>query len=70
MDKKFTHQRKHSFFDSKRSWIDHYNWEKKYLIDNSEKYSEPSPIFTVELFANIFNGKKLFLGGTLNTCFN
>ena len=34
MDKKFTHQRKHSFFYSKRSWIDRYSWEK-YLIDNS-----------------------------------
>ena len=61
MDKKFTHRRKHSFFDSKRLWIDRYNW-KKYFIDNSEAYSEPSLIFTMEFFANIFNSKKLFLG--------
>ena len=61
MDKKFTHRRKHSFFDSERSWIDRYNW-KKYLIDNSEEHLEPSLILTLELFANIFNGKKLFWG--------
>ena len=54
MVKKITHRRKHSFFDSKRSWIDRYNW-KKYLIDNSEAYSEPSLTFTMEIFPNIFN---------------
>ena len=31
-------------------------------MDNSEAYSEPSLIYAMELFANIFNGKKLFLG--------
>ena len=41
MDKKITHRRKHSFFDSKRSWIDRCNWEK-YLIGNSKACSEPS----------------------------
>ena len=61
MVKKITHRRKHSFFDSKRSWIDRYNW-KKYLIDNSEAYSEPSLTFTMEIFPNIFNSKKLFSG--------
>ena len=61
MDKKFTHQRKHLCFDSKNSWIDCYNWEK-YLIDNSEVYSESSLISMMELFAKIFNCKKLFLG--------
>ena len=61
MDKKFIHQREYSYFDSKRPWIDHYNW-KKYLIDNSEVYSKPSLTFTMELFANIFNGKTLFPG--------
>ena len=35
---------------------------KNCLIDNLEAYSEPSLIFTMELFANIFNSKKLFLG--------
>ena len=51
--------KKKYFFDSKYCWIDCYNW-KKYLIDNSETYSDPSAIFTRELFANIFNDKKLF----------
>ena len=59
--KKFTHRRKHLFFDSKLSWIDRYNC-KNYLIDNSEAYSEPSITSTVELFAKIFNGEKLFSG--------
>ena len=59
--KNVTHWRKHLFFDSKRSWIDHFNWEK-YLIDNSEVYSEPSLTSRVELFAKIFNNEKLFWG--------
>ena len=49
------------FFDSKRLWTDHYNW-KKYLIDNSEAYSEPSLTFTMEFFSNIFNVKSCFWG--------
>ena len=61
MGKKFTHRRKHLFFDSKLSWIDRYNC-KNYLIDNSEAYSEPSITSTVELFAKIFNDEKLFSG--------
>ena len=61
MDKKFTCRRKHSFFYSKRSWIDGYN-RKKYLIDNSEAYSEPSLTSRMELFAKIFNDEKLFPG--------
>ena len=69
MDKEITHRRKHSFFDSKRSWIDHYNWEK-YLIDNSEVYSEPSLTSTMDLSAEVFNDENMFFGGILNTCFN
>ena len=69
MDKKFSHRRKHLFFDSKRSWIDRYNW-KQNLIDNSEAYSEPSLTFMMEPSVNIFSGEKLFSGSTLNTCFN
>ena len=53
--------KKHSFFDSKPLWIDHYNW-KKYVIDNSETHPEPSLTSTMELFVKIFNGEKLLSG--------
>lgn len=44
------------FFDSKRLWVHHDNWEK-YLTGKSEAYSEPSISSTMKLFVKMCNKK-------------